>query len=176
MTEPLRRLVAALPSLGELTGHVLVLVGGLSRGVWAEPRATADVDVLYAGSLEVLVDAAPSAGLAARADEVAALARAGMTRLRLPDMLQGATRLDVIHADHPFYQRVIARSRRAEIFGLEVRVAAPEDVVLLKLLADRPQDRADVTAILSAQGEALDRGLIHEEAVALELPLPAALR
>jgi hypothetical protein len=86
----------------------------------------------------------PSAGLVAVPEEVALLRTSGMTRLRLPDHLRGAVRLDVIAADHPYYQRAVDRSRPVDVFGKRVRVAAPEDVLLLKLLADRTQDRADI--------------------------------
>ncbi len=176
MSDPLRRILRALEPLSEATGHPLVLIGGLARGAWAEPRTTADADVLYAGpDLASVVHAAPLVGLSTSPEEVENLARAGMTRLRLPDLPRGPTRLDVIHADHPFYQRVVGRSRAALVLGLEVRVASAEDIILLKVLADRPQDRADVAALIEACRGALDLELLRTEAELLELDLPAAL-
>lgn len=60
--------------------------------------------------------------------------------------------------------------------GVQIRVARAEDILLLKLLADRPQDRLDVEAIASAQGARLDRELLRTEATALEVELPPSLR
>lgn len=177
VTDPLRRLIGALALLEERSGARLVVIGGVARGAWATPRATADVDVLVdRDDATELVPFAAAGGLVAVAEEVERLRASGMTRLRLPDQLQGDVRLDVIAADHPYYRRVIARSRRVPVFGHDVRVAAPEDVLLLKLLADRAQDRADVDAIVAAQGAALDLDLIAREAAELEVALPAALR
>lgn len=147
-----------------------MIIGGVARSVWASPRATQDLDVIYSGPLPEAVAAAPHIGHVALPNEVAALADALMTRLRLPQRLTGPVRMDVIAASHPYYDRLIARSRRLGQGGL--RVAAPEDIILLKLIADRPQDRADVRAIIAAQGGLLDRALLAEEAATQELVLP----
>jgi hypothetical protein len=53
-------------------------------------------------------------------------------------------------------------------------VAALEQ--LLKLLADRTQDRADIEAIVAAQTGTLDLALLEHEAATLELELPSELR
>jgi predicted nucleotidyltransferase len=177
MSDPLARMVAALEQLERSSGFRIAIIGGVARGVWAAPRATMDVDVLVDTDDATLLEAhAHAAGLVAVQEEVAALRTSGMTRLRLPEHLKGAVRLDVIAADHPYYQRVVDRSRPVEVFGRRVRVAAPEDVLLLKLLADRTQDRADIEAIVAAQTGALDLALLEHEAAALELELPPELR
>jgi hypothetical protein len=62
------------------------------------------------------------------------------------------------------------------VLGVHILVAAAEDIVLLKVLADRPQDRADVQAIVGAQGARLDLDLIAREAADIELDLPDFLR
>jgi hypothetical protein len=56
-----------------------------------------------------------------------------------------------------------------------VRVAAPEDVIILKAMANRPQDRADISAIVAAQGNALDRALIRRELADLGFDEPDEL-
>jgi predicted nucleotidyltransferase len=56
-----------------------------------------------------------------------------------------------------------------------LRLVSLEDLLLLKCLADRPQDRADVVALLSGS-PSLDQDVIEKEAAALELELPEALR
>ncbi len=177
MDEPLHRLILAVHELAEASGFRFAIIGGVARGVWASPRATLDVDVLMDSvSVAPALNHASAAGLVAIQEEVDALARSGMTRLRLPDFASGAIRLDVIAADHPYYVRVIDRGRSVMLAGVAVNVAAPEDILLLKILADRTQDRADVEAIIEAQLPELDLELLHREAERLELELPATLR
>ena len=176
MNDDLSRLVRAVAQLEQHTGLRVAIIGGVARGVWASPRATVDVDVLLDSPIaDPVLEHAAAVGLVADPGEVQSLASAGMTRLRLPDRRTGGVRLDVIIGDHPYYRRVLARSRLMDVLGHRVRVAAAEDVLLLKALADRPQDRADVHAIVEAQGDRLDRVLLRQEALDLEIVLPSEL-
>jgi hypothetical protein len=173
----LRRLVAAAAALERVSGLRVAIIGGVARGVWATPRATLDVDVvLDAPTVDEALHHAADAGLTTDPAEIDGLARSGMTRLRLPEHPKGSVRMDVLAADHPYYVRVVDRSRRVVVFGESVRVASPEDVILLKLLADRSQDRADVEAILDAQRGRLDLDLLERESAVIEVTLPSALR
>lgn len=176
LTGDIERLLAAARVLAETTQQPVVVIGGIARSVWATPRSTLDLDVVYGGArIDEVVAAASAIGLVAVPEEVAALSLASMTRLRLPDQPTGPVRLDVLEACHPYYRRLIDRSRVLEQFGAWLRFACPEDVILLKLLADRPQDRLDVQAIIEAQGERLDLAVLHNEAKALQLELPETL-
>ncbi len=177
MNDELRRLLAAAAALEAATGVKVVVVGGIARGNWAQPRNTDDVDVIVdTTNLDPLIHAAGRVGLVAEPDEVAALAVADMTRLRLPEHRTGPIHLDVISSSHPYHQRVVARSSVVTMGGTTFRVASAEDVIILKLLADRPQDRADIIAIIDAQRDALDRDVLRAEAADLGLELPLELR
>ncbi|MDP2341642.1 MAG: hypothetical protein Q8O67_11850 [Deltaproteobacteria bacterium] len=176
MNDELRRLLAATAALEAATGLKVVVIGGIARGNWAQPRNTDDVDVVVDSErLEPFIAAAAGAGLITVPVEVEALAAAEMTRLRLPEHPSGPVHLDVIAATHPYHRRLVARSGVVTMSDLTFRVASAEDVILLKLLADRPQDRADVSAIISAQGDALDRSLLRAEAADLGLDLPPGI-
>ncbi len=98
-----------------------------------------------------------------------------MTRLRLPEHPRGRVRLDIVAAEHPFHLRVVARSHPLPPPLEPLRVVTAEDLVLLKVLAGRPQDRADLASLLANPALALDAALLREEAAALELDLPAEL-
>lgn len=177
MDEPVARLLRAAAALELRSGHRTCLIGGLARNVYAERRATADVDVIVdmPDAADALAHAA-EIGLIAVPHEVEALRVAQMTRLRLPDEPSGDTRLDIIARSHDYYGRVLDRSIVVEAMGTRIRVACAEDIVILKVLANRPQDRLDVDAIVEAQAGKLDRALLHEEARALEIDLPPTLR
>ena len=159
------------------TGVRTCLIGGLARAVYATRRATADVDVIVdLVDLAPILALAPALGLVSVPREVEALAHSVMTRLRVPEELTGDTRLDVIGRSHDYYARILARGVIDTSLGPPIRVALAEDIIVLKTLADRPQDRADVAAIIDAQRDRLDRDLIRRECAALEIDPPEALR
>jgi hypothetical protein len=177
MDDAVARLLRAAASIEPRFGLRVCVIDGIARGIWAAPRATADVDIVAdTPDPSVITGLASQLGLVCVDSEVKALAAAAMTRLRLPEELSGATRIDVIARSHEYYGRVLDRSIVLQALGQDVRVASAEDVIVLKILADRPQDKVDVAAIVAAQGERLDRGLIRRECEALDLELPDSLR
>jgi hypothetical protein len=60
----------------------------------------------------------------------------------------------------------LARRKRLAPFGkAQVNVVSIEDLIVYKLIADRPQDRADIAAVVAAHrigGEAIDWAYIEE--------------
>lgn len=63
-----------------------------------------------------------------------------------------------------FETEVIRRAVPVEISGVAVPVATPEDLIVYKLIADRPRDRDDIGAIRRTQaraGRELDRDYIE---------------
>ncbi len=63
--------------------------------------------------------------------------------------------------------------------GVTIRFCTAEDLVLMKIISERPKDRDDVRQILSRQGDALDHAYlkprVHELATLLERPEIEAL-
>ena len=177
MNDEVTRLLRAVPALEAASGVRLAIIGGVVRGVWAPARNTVDVDVI-AGTTDLasVVAAASAGGLVVHAPDLEKMAHSGMARLRLPEHLTGRVRLDIIAATHPYYERVLARARDVGVVDMTVHVASAEDIVVLKIMADRPQDRADVAAILKAQGTALDRDVVRAELAVLGFDVPAELR
>jgi hypothetical protein len=104
-----------------------VLVGGLAVGAYAEPRATKDVDFL------VGPEAWPTSGLIVS------------PILGLPFRV-GNVAIDTLlaPAEAPGIEEALGRGIESE----GIRVAPPEVIVLMKLIADRPRDRYDVAALL----------------------------
>jgi predicted nucleotidyltransferase len=61
--------------------------------------------------------------------------------------------LDVSFATLPFEREVIERASEHSVRGIGLRVASPEDIVVMKSLALRPRDVADIEAILELHPE-----------------------
>lgn len=51
-----------------------------------------------------------------------------------------------------FFERIVERN----IEGVRVPVASAEDVVVMKILAGRPQDIDDIASIVTSHGESLE--------------------
>lgn len=142
MTDPL----AALAETLERAGVPYAVIGGHAVNAWLEPRATGDIDVTI------------EAGDPAQARIAQALGDAGYRLSRVhgaelpsgPDFVRfvsadGTVVLELQAAKTALQVDLIRRARRAEN-GL--RVATPEDLLILKLIANRPKDRIDLLGLV----------------------------
>ena len=122
------------------------LIGGHAVNAWLEPRFTADVDVT--------VQAGPDAFTRLRA----ALTRAGFAVLAEhgdgqpsgPDFarfrsLDGLMTLEIQVAKTELQAEVLRRAARTPASGM--LVATPEDLIVLKLIADRAKDQIDLLGL-----------------------------
>ena len=151
----------ALEALGRLLdglGIRWVLIGALAANRYRiTTRLTQDVDLLLAGAgpgLERLQRELATAGWAVRR----AAPGGEILRLRHPEL--GIA--DLIVAETEYEAVAISRARAEPLgSGPPVLVLAPEDVIVLKLIAGRAQDVADIEAILAAK-PTLDERYIEE--------------
>jgi hypothetical protein len=72
-------------------------------------------------------------------------------------------RIDWLKPLLPCYQHVIDAARPELWLGCPVRIAAPEGLILTKLLAFRSQDQVDIENLLAANRGQLDLDLIRRE-------------
>jgi hypothetical protein len=141
----------ALEALGRLLDRLdirWVLIGALAANRYRiTTRLTQDVDLLLEGvgpGLDRLERELAAGGWAVRR------ATPGGEVLRLRHAELGAADLIIAATE---YEEVAIRRARAEPLGegRPVLVLAPEDVIVLKLVAGRAQDVADIEAILAAR-------------------------
>lgn len=140
-----------------------VIMGGLAVRVHGIPRPTHDVDFTVAidrSELAVLFDAVTDLGYSVPppyergwVDEVG-----GMPLIKFRTYLDAEHGIDVdiFLAESAFQQSVLSRRQTIQIDGVTAWLVSPEDLILLKLLAGRARDKADIGDILFMQGE-LDR-------------------
>lgn len=139
------------------------VIGGLAVQRWGEPRQTRDVDltlVTGVGDEAAFIDPLLAHYPARRPD---ARAFALSYRVVLLETASGIP-VDISLAALPYEERVVERSTDFEFApGCVVRTCSAEDLVVLKAVADRPQDWLDVQGIVVRQGVKLDRDLITSE-------------
>ena len=152
--------------LFEHRGLPYALMGGLAVRVYGISRATYDIDFTLAIPRERLTElyeavrglgyTVPEAYESGWVDQVA-----GMPLVKFRLYLQGyGIDIDVFLAESQFQLQLLARRRRETLDDQTVWLVSPEDLVLLKLLAGRPRDVADVGDVLFIQGQ-LDEGYLR---------------
>lgn len=135
------------------------LMGGIAVRVYGIPRPTYDVDFTAAiprDSLPDFYDAVEQAGYTVpesyRSGYVDQIAGMPLVKFRL--YLEGrGVDVDLFLAETAYQEEVLRRRRHEVINGLSAWLVTPEDLILLKLVAGRPRDRADISDIRFVQGE-----------------------
>jgi len=135
-----------------------MLVGGMAVGIWAEPRATVDIDFLI------------SVRLADFDNLKRHLAESGrFVFIHEKPMLFGRTSflkatfnsnadisVDFIFSDDFFKVEALKRREVAQLSDFSLNIATPEDLIILKMLSGREQDRLDAMKIREIQKGKLD--------------------
>jgi hypothetical protein len=149
--------LADLASVLGALGLRWYVFGAQAAIFYGTPRATADVDITVA--LGALAPSALVAPLAA----VGILPRipfddAFTSQARVLPMIHSATGMgvDIVLAGPGPEETFLERARVRRFGGVEVPIASPTDLVVMKILAGRPKDIDDVVGILGASPEDLD--------------------
>jgi len=152
-------LLAELSRGFEQAGIPYMIIGGQAVLIYGRARFTEDVDVT--------IGVAPS-----RFQEISKI----IARMRLVPVDVGmpvqefvnasmlfpcvhtpsGMRVDIAFSILEYERQAIVRGRLVEVAGQNVRFAAPEDVVVMKMIAGRPRDVEDVKAIYLKNRNQLD--------------------
>jgi hypothetical protein len=134
-----------------------IIIGGIAASVLGRPRFTADVDV------SVLVDESrwpeflsggEPHGFVPRLTEAIDFARRSRILLLRHDPT--GINVDVALAALPFEREAIARGRSVSAGGFTLPLPTAEDLIIMKAVAHRPRDLADIEAIVDCNPH-LDR-------------------
>lgn len=141
--------------------------GAQAASYYGHPRMTEDVDVTVRvpeGRLRGLIAALGKATFAPRVDDVETF----VARARVIPFFHRRTSmpLDLVLAADGLEEQFIERAIVVDLGGVEVPILSPEDVIITKVIAARPQDLLDVRAILDVRRATLDlsrvRGVLKE--------------
>jgi hypothetical protein len=152
-------LLAEVGAAADEAGLATALIGGAAVNAFEDPRFTKDLD------LTVQADARAVSRF------VASLERNGFEVLRRqdegsssgPDFVQlirpgTPDMIDIITAKTEYQQLVIERAIRAP--GQSLPIATPEDLIVLKLIANRPIDHTDT--FLLARDNPIDWSYVEQ--------------
>jgi predicted nucleotidyltransferase len=83
----------------------------------------------------------------------------------------GTVPIDVLYADHYIGAEVVHRAAEKKLGDIFVRVATPEDLIILKTLANRTIDRRDIEELRELYGKKLDENYIERQLTRLKMKL-----
>lgn len=122
------------------------IVGGVATSLHGKPRVTKDVDLVALAE-----DSTWSALLeSARKQDTAKDPSASRTRVLLLVHKPSAIEIDVSFGLLPFEREVVDRAVRRKVKAVSFSLATAEDIVVMKALALRPRDIADIEGIVEA--------------------------
>ena len=144
-----------------------VVMGGIAVRVHGIPRPTHDVDFtisLPRASLPQFFANATAKGFTVPeayesgwVDQVS-----GMPLVKLRIYLEShGVDVDVFLAESNFQRSLLSRRKSHDYEGRGIAFVSPEDLILLKLVANRPRDLIDVGDVLFVQGQLEEAYLRH---------------
>jgi hypothetical protein len=137
-------------------GLLYALAGGWAYSALVEPRATTDIDLL------MLVDQPRREGLQSllspQFDSLvvhpAPMVFHGISIWRTVGICGGQeVVVDILLADSEYLRTALGRRRMVEFGSLQIPILTIEDLILLKMIAGRLQDQADLEKIRTRQDE-----------------------
>jgi hypothetical protein len=153
------------------------LYGGLLLAAYGEARETRDADMAVAGAsaMEAARVLATTGLHTTVALERARFGGLWLSRVTLVGGVDGSdlNTLDLVEPLSPDYaRRALDRALESTLRGQPIRLLAPEDFVVFKVLSTRDKDLDDAASVLSTLGAEIDRARIDAEVVTLQDAVP----
>lgn len=127
------------------------LIGGVAASLLGSARTTLDIDVLIdleETRWESALAMAGKHGLAPRISDCLEFAR--QSRVLLLTHQPSGVDVDVVIAGLPFERELVHNAECLKIEMLMLRVARREDLIIMKAVAQRPRDMADIEGMLNS--------------------------
>jgi predicted nucleotidyltransferase len=138
-------------------GIAYALIGGMAASLRGQTRATADVDLVIdidVNQALILITRLGRSSFRPLFENVAEVVERSFIlplRHRTTDI-----KVDMSLGLSGFEQKLISRAKLEDISGTTVSVVTAEDLLVMKVLAGRPQDVQDARGIVAAQASRLD--------------------
>lgn len=137
-----------------------MVIGGQAVLLYGEPRFTRDIDVTLGvgpDRLKDVLDLIRETGWQTLPDSpVDFVSRTMVLPCRDP---RSDIRIDFVFSFSPYEAQAMKRAHQVQWEGQIVKYASPEDLVIHKIVAGRPQDLADVLSVFR-KNRGLDRAYI----------------
>jgi predicted nucleotidyltransferase len=150
------------------------VIGGIAVIARGVQRLTRDIDIAVAAtdlSVSALADELRRNKILPRISDAVAFAEENQVLLMRHEVT--GIDIDVSRAWLPFEIEALAAAKPELLAGVRVAIAQPEDLIIYKAIAWRPQDQQDVERLLALYGDRIDlvrvRRHVKELGAALEV-------
>jgi hypothetical protein len=143
------KIICSISSELESLNIPYMLIGGQAVLLYGEPRLTRDIDVTLGvdvDKIEDVISAVCGLSLKILPENIEDFVRRTMVLPAIHE--ETGIRVDFIFSFSPYERQAIARAKKVLIMEQNVCFAAPEDVVIHKIVAGRPRDMEDIRGIL----------------------------
>lgn len=153
-----------------------MVIGGIANIVWGSPRTTVDIDVtinVEDDKINSTIDAA-SQQFKCLVNKPTHFVEE--TRV-LPLQTKRGVRIDLIFGRLSYEKDAILRAKAQEFGEAIVRICSAEDLIIHKIVSERPKDRDDVKELIAKRRQSLDRAYLDPivEGLSKELDQPDIL-
>ena len=152
----------------------VVIVGGIAVSLLGRPRFTRDIDALVdldEARWPAIIEAGRPVGIGPRIDD--ALVFAHRSRVLLLRHEPSRIDIDVILSGLPFERAIVASGQPRSLGDFAVRLPRVEDLMVMKAVAQRPQDLLDLEGLIETHPDAdlsRVRQWVSEFSVAATMP------
>ena len=146
---PLVQALAAVSDWLDAASAPGAIVGGVAASILGRPRLTEDIDVLVLierDEWSAFLAAGRPLGFVPRIDD--ALDFAETSRVLLVLHQPSGVPVDIVLGALSLEDEIVRGARKVEIAGISVRLPTPESIVVMKAIARRARDVADIEGIL----------------------------
>lgn len=151
LSPKIRKTAAALMQWLRATRVEGAIIGGVAVSLLAEPRFTKDVDAvvwLESSDWERFLTSGQKHGFLPRIEAPLEFAR--HSRVLLLTHQATKTDVDISFGGLPFEREAIDRALSVRLGRINVKLATPEDLMVMKAVASRPRDWADIENLLNS--------------------------
>jgi predicted nucleotidyltransferase len=151
-----------------------LIIGGVAASILGRPRVTRDVDALVLldeKDWNEFLSAGAEFGFVARVTGPLDFAR--KAKVLLVRHEPSGIDVDVTFGVLPFEREAITHAVWVNIKGVRLPLPTPEDLIIMKAVAHRPRDLADIESIIDAHPEINLRKIrrwVKEFSIAIEIP------
>lgn len=151
-----------------------IIIGGVAVSLLGRPRVTRDIDALIlldSKWWEEFMNEGQQYGFMPRIGDPLVFAQ--KSRVLLVTHKPSDIDIDISFGILPFEEEAVDRAVSTEVAGITIPLPTPEDLVIMKAVAHRPIDMADIQSLIDVQPD-IDlrrvRRWVREFSSVLELP------
>lgn len=144
-----------------------VIIGGIAASILGKPRATIDVDVVIIitpEKIEDFIQALRLCGFKISKDSQEKIVQRLRRLLPVKIRFKHNFSVDLRLASYSIDKEAIRRALPVRIFGMNMPIATPEDIIVYKIARFEDIDKADIKAIIHRFAKKLDLNYIQKSA------------